>query len=207
MGQMGFNENRESPGKGARIETSSSDDLFSSVVPIAVAATSNLDVVLSKLPHERESSATLSPSPNCSSISPSAEVPVVAVAATITANIEQDTSSATIIPILSTSTIESAAATEVVMDLSTTAKKILRLFEEGFQQSSKTNITPVMKVLGALNHSCYKEHLGIIATHFNLSVVVVPSVSSLGKSATREKYLKEVVQAYEDRCKGEKEKT
>ena len=65
MGQMGFNENRESPGKGARIETSSSDDLFRSVVPIAVAATSNLDVVLSKLPHERESSATLSPSPNC----------------------------------------------------------------------------------------------------------------------------------------------
>ena len=63
----------------------------------------------------------------------------------------------------------------------------------------------MMKVLGALNHSCYKEHLGIIATHFNLSFVVVPSVSSLGKSAVREKYLEDVVKAYEDRCKGEKE--
>ena len=62
-----------------------------------------------------------------------------------------------------------------------------------------------MKVLGALNHSYYKEHLGIIATHFNLPFVVVPSVFSLGKAATREKYLKEVVQAYEDRCKGEKD--
>ena len=204
MGQMGFNENRELSEKGPRIETGSSEELrcSSSVVPVvAVAATSILDAVLSTS-HERASSAIVS-QPLCSSISPSVTV------ATNTFIIEQDTSSATI-PTPPTSTAETAAATEDAVMIDTTltviAKKILRLFEEGFQHSSKTNISPLMKVLGALNHSCYKEHLGIIATHFNLPFVVVPSVSSLGKAGTREKYLKEVVQAYEDRCKGEKDR-
>ena len=87
-------------------------------------------------------------------------------------------------------------------DLSSTEKKIVRLFEEGFQQSSKTNISPQMKVLGALNHACYKKHLGIIVAHFNLSSVAIPTITALGNNAVREKFLNEVVNAYEETRKG-----
>ena len=81
--------------------------------------------------------------------------------------------------------------------------KIVRLFQKGFQQSSITNISHHVKVIGALNHACYKEHLGIIVTHFNLSsVVAIPCIKSLGKTAGREKYLNEVVNAYDEFCKG-----
>ena len=86
-------------------------------------------------------------------------------------------------------------------DLNSVEKKILRLFLEGFQQSSKSNISPQVKVLGALNHACYKEHLGIIVTHFNLSSVAIPCIKSLGKTAGREKYLNEVVKAYDETYK------
>ena len=86
--------------------------------------------------------------------------------------------------------------------LSSVEMKIVRLFQEGFQQSSKTNISHHVKVIGALNHACYKEHLGIIVTYFNLSSVAIPTIASLGKSAVREKYLNEVVNAYDEFCKG-----
>ena len=86
--------------------------------------------------------------------------------------------------------------------LSSVEMKIVRLFQEGFQQSSKTNISHHVKVIGALNHACYKEHLGIIVTYFNLSSVAIPTITSLGKSAVREKYLNEVVNAYDEFCKG-----
>jgi hypothetical protein len=87
-------------------------------------------------------------------------------------------------------------------DLSNVEKKIVRLFEDGFQQSSKTNITPQLKVLGALNHACYKKHLGIIVTHFNLSSVDIPTITALGSNAVREKYLTAVVNAYDETRKG-----
>ena len=87
-------------------------------------------------------------------------------------------------------------------DLSSVEKKIVRLFEDGFQQSLKTNITPQLKVLGALNHACYKRHLGIIVTHFNLSSVDIPTITALGSNAVREKYLTAVVNAYDEKRKG-----
>ncbi len=87
-------------------------------------------------------------------------------------------------------------------DLSSVEKKIVRLFEDGFQQSLKTNITPQLKVLGALNHACYKRHLGIIVTHFNLSSVDIPNITALGSYAVREKYLTAVVNAYDEKHKG-----
>ena len=71
----------------------------------------------------------------------------------------------------------------------------LNSIERKFQQSTKTNIS---SVLGALNHACYKEYLGIIVTHLNLSSVVIPSVTSLSKSTGREKYLNEVVKAFDE---------
>jgi hypothetical protein len=87
-------------------------------------------------------------------------------------------------------------------DLSSVEKKIVRLFEDGFQQSLKTNITPHLKVLGALNHACYKRQLGIIVTHFNLSSVDIPTITALGSNAVREKYLTAVVNAYDEMRKG-----
>ena len=94
------------------------------------------------------------------------------------------------------------ADVEDTTDLSSVEKKIVRLFEDGFQQSLKTNITPQLKVLGALNHACYKRHLGIIVTHFNLSSVDIPTITALGSNAVREKYLTAVVNAYDEKHKG-----
>ena len=95
----------------------------------------------------------------------------------------------------------SSSSSSGTSELNSVEKKVLRLFEEGFQQSLKTNISPQLKVLGALNHSCYKEHLGIIVSHFKLSVAI-PSVSSLSKTTGREQYLNEVVKAYDEIRKG-----
>ena len=95
----------------------------------------------------------------------------------------------------------SSSSSSGTSELNSVEKKVLRLFEEGFQQSLKTNISPQLKVLGALNHSCYKEHLGIIVSHFKLSVAI-PSVSSLSKTTGREQYLNEVVKAYDGIRKG-----
>ena len=96
----------------------------------------------------------------------------------------------------------SAESSSPTSHLSSVEMKIVRLFLEGFQQSSKTNISHHVKVIGALNHACYKEHLGIIVTYFNLSSNAIPTITSLGKSAVREKYLNEVVNAYDELCKG-----
>ena len=44
----------------------------------------------------------------------------------------------------------SSSSSSATTELNSVEKKVLRLFEEGFQQSSKTNISPQLKVLGAL---------------------------------------------------------
>lgn len=98
--------------------------------------------------------------------------------------------------------VASGSSSSSSSELNAIERKILRLFEEGFQQSTKTNISPEVKVLGALNHACYKEYLGIIVTQLNLSSVVIPSVTSLSKSTGREKYLNEVVKAFDEIRKG-----
>ena len=132
--------------------------------------------------------------------------PPLAVAATHTpCHTEEKKSTSSALPVsypklqLSADPNSSSSSTS---HLSTVEMKIVRLFQEGFQQSSKTNISHHVKVIGALNHACYKEHLGIIVTYFNLSSVAIPTITSLGKSAVREKYLNEVVNAYDELCKG-----
>ena len=105
-------------------------------------------------------------------------------------------------PLQEDTAVESGSSSSSASELNSIERKILRLFEEGFQQSTKTNISPEVKVLGALNHACYKEYLGIIVTHLNLSSVVIPSVTSLSKSTGREKYLNEVVKAFDETRKG-----
>ena len=82
------------------------------------------------------------------------------------------------------------------INYSTHQKKVLRLFSEGFQISQKTNISPELKIFGALDHPCYKDHLGIIATHFKLTSIEIPSASALSKKDIRAKYLNEVIKAY-----------
>ena len=77
-------------------------------------------------------------------------------------------------------------------------KKVLRLFSEGFQTSQRTNISPELKIIGALDHSCYKEYLSVIATHYKLTFVEIPSVSALGKKDIRAQYLNDVIQAYKN---------
>ena len=84
--------------------------------------------------------------------------------------------------------VASGSSSSSTSELNFIERKFLRLFEEGFQQSTKTNIFPEVKVLGTLNHACYRKYLGIIVTHLNLSSVVIPSVTSLSKSTGREKY-------------------
>jgi len=105
-------------------------------------------------------------------------------------------------PSKSSASITEEDVVEHDVDLNHAEMKVIHLFKDGFQQSAKTNITSEMKVLGALNHSCYKQHLGIVATHLKLSNINVPSVAEFGKAVVREKYLKEVVQAYGERLKG-----
>lgn len=77
-------------------------------------------------------------------------------------------------------------------------KKVLRLFSEGFQTSQRTNISPELKIIGALDHSCYKEYLSVIATHYKLTSVEIPSVSALGKKDIRAQYLNDVIQSYKN---------
>lgn len=76
-----------------------------------------------------------------------------------------------------------------------TEQKVLWLFKEGFNQSSKSNISPEQKVLGALNHSCYKTSLHVIASFYKLPVEL-PDNDSLCKTVPRENYLKALVQAF-----------
>ena len=75
-------------------------------------------------------------------------------------------------------------------------KKVIRLFSEGFQQSKNSNISAKLKIFGALDHSCYKDSLGIIASHYCFQTVTIPSVSELGKKELRTKYLNDVIQEY-----------
>ena len=77
-------------------------------------------------------------------------------------------------------------------------KKVLRLFSEGFQTSQRTNISPELKIIGALDHSCYKEYLSVMATHYKLIFVEIPSVSALGTKDIRAQYLNDVIQAYKN---------